>query len=918
MKKYLYVGLFAAVCAVLISIFVLNKMDKITPVELNRAIPRDALLVVENVDVAHLSEEFLSKNRLWIDLLNTSGYTHFDSTLQALLLKLAGQETLHELLLKNGLSVSLHRIGKDQLSPLLYMPYAEEVSDDDFEKLMWDFLGANALANKRKYEGEFLNEVSGDPNTVKGKFTFACVNGICLLSPTSMLVEESIRSIHSSADGEADQDLQAIRRTAGKYVHANIYLNYALIGDLLKTFVKEDQWSVLGELENLARWGELDLDLKKDALVMNGLTIPGKDEERYLGMLLGQDPVKMELHERIPSGSAYFIHLGISDKEAFRSRYGAYLQQQGRLGETREATSALHERYGLDPVEDLLQVLDDEVVRFALEGVSEGPEDEVLMYETKSRSETVDVVMRWIEQYLQVQTFEMDAFRSVYRLDAQTSFNIYKMPPFYGDDQLAKGIFSDYFTVYENCLIFGPSVEVLSQVLYKNVLHKTFVNDAAFQEMSPYFSTRSNLSLFIRPFAALEYREELFNAPSLKRKTETELFLRRLPGLVIQYSSEGDMLYQSISIRYAAQIKEKALTVWESMLDSSVVIKPALVTNHTTREKEIFVQDAGHRVYLVNSTGRILWSMKLEGKLMGDVHQVDYYKNGKLQYLFNTPSKIHLIDRNGNYVERYPIALRQQATAPLALFDYDKSRNYRIFVPVADRRIYAYDIDGSIISGWKFGKSESRVETPLQHFRIGDKDYIVFSDQSRAYFLDRRGRERVKPRSRVVFSRNNGFALDMNLRQDRPRWISTDTLGNVICVYTDGSVSRILERNSHADHFFQLQDMTKDGVPEFIIAEGNELKVIGQDGKPHFSYKVKGEITMMPDVYKFSSSDLKIGITDQSRNRIYLINGDGSLYEGFPLEGSTRFSIGYFAGSDSRFNLIVGSSNNFLFNYSIE
>jgi hypothetical protein len=74
----------------------------------------------------------------------------------------------------------------------------------------------------------------------------------------------------------------------------------------------------------------------------------------------------------------------------------------------------------------------------------------------------------------------------------------------------------------------------------------------------------------------------------------------------------------------------------------------------------------------------------------------------------------------------------------------------------------------------------------------------------------------------------------------------------------------------------------------------------------------------MPDIYKFSSSDVKIGITDRSGNRIYLINSDGTLYEGFPLEGSTRFSIGYFKGSDSRFNLIVGSENNFLYNYSIE
>jgi hypothetical protein len=134
----------------------------------------------------------------------------------------------------------------------------------------------------------------------------------------------------------------------------------------------------------------------------------------------------------------------------------------------------------------------------------------------------------------------------------------------------------------------------------------------------------------------------------------------------------------------------------------------------------------------------------------------------------------------------------------------------------------------------------------------------------------------------------------------------------------DGSVSMLMSRQMSANHFFSMEDLTRDGIPEVIFADGDELDIVKQDGKRLFSFKVKEGISDMPDIYKFSSSDVKIGITDRSRNKIYLINSDGSLYEGFPLEGSTRFSIGYFKGSESRFNLIVGSENNFLYNYSIE
>jgi len=562
--------------------------------------------------------------------------------------------------------------------------------------------------------------------------------------------------------------------------------------------------------------------------------------------------------------------------------------------------------------------MDDEMAWFAIDGVTRETADEFLIIETGSRSETVEVVMHWVRQYLQHHAFDMQSLRHVYQLDNQTSFNIYGLP-----DQFFKGtalecLFNRYFTVYDNYLIFGPSVNALSRVIYQNVLHKTFVSDPVFKEISEYLSNRSNLTLFFRPYAFMDYKREMMNEKMSGTLEEMEQFFRRIPGLVVQFSTEGDLFYQNISCKYTLQVKDKALTVWESLMDTAAVIKPVLVVNHNTNEKEIFVQDQANKVYLINGTGRILWKQAVDGPIMGDVYQVDFYRNGKLQYLFNTAGKIHLIDRNGNYVERYPISLRSDATNCLALFDYDKNRNYRLVVATENRKIYMYDIEGNMISGWNFGKTESLVKGMVQHFRIYGKDYIVALDENRAYFLDRRGRERIRLKERVALTPQNPLTLDMNIREERPRWISTDTAGNVMAIYLDGTVSLLISRQMSPDHYFSMEDLTRDGIPEFIFVDGNELDVVGQDGKRLFNFKVKDAITDRPDIYKFSASDVKVGITDRSRSRIYLINSDGTLYEGFPLEGSTRFSIGYFKGSDSRFNLIVGSENNFLYNYSIE
>ncbi len=917
-RRIIYVGLFAVVCLGLITVFLLKKFDKIEVLEIQGAVPADAILFAEDIDFEYLTESFLPESRIWIDFVNIIERAELDSILNVALTQIRSSEPLYELLMNEGLNLSLHKVGKDQLVPLFYLEYSSAHSDNDFEHLLLNLLEKRAMINERTYETEVVYDVSGGPGFVPGKFTFACLDGLCLISSSSMLVEEAIRTIHSETNLASLAGLQKVRETEGRYVHANLYINYGRLPDLFHPFLKESAWGLLGALSTLSSWGELDLDIKKESMTLNGMTYADPDLPLFLGAFREQSPVKMELLEILPSGTSYFLHLGVGDKGKLKQQLISYWNGLGSGPDVEAEGERIDQLYGLNPLDDLLGMLDNEMAWFAIDGLTKGPAEELLIIETRSRSETVDVVMQWVGQYLQVHSFDMRSLRSVYQLDNQTSFNIYSLP-----DQFYKGtpagrLFSKYFTVYENYLIFGPSVDALSRVIYQNVLHKTFVSDPVYKEISDYLSNRSNVTLFFRPYAFMDYRKEMLNEKMTDYLEKMELFFRRIPGVVVQYSTEGDLVYQSISCKYLLQIKDKALTVWESLMDTAVAIKPALVVNHNTLEKEIFVQDLANKVYLINGTGRVLWKQPVDGPILGAVNQVDYYRNGKQQYLFNTAKKIHLIDRNGNYVERYPISLRSDATNPLALFDYDKSRNYRLFVATADRKIYVYDIEGNMITGWKFGKTESMVTGELQHFRVSDKDYIVAVDQNRSYFLDRRGRERIRLKERVVLSPQNPLLLDMNIREERPRWISTDTSGNVRAIYLDGSVSSLLSREMSSDHFFSMEDMDRDGIPEYIFAHGDDLDILKQDGKGLFSFKVKGRISDRPDIYKFSSSDIKIGITDRSRNRIYLINSDGSLYEGFPLKGSTRFSIGYFKGSESRFNLIVGSENNFLYNYSIE
>jgi hypothetical protein len=156
------------------------------------------------------------------------------------------------------------------------------------------------------------------------------------------------------------------------------------------------------------------------------------------------------------------------------------------------------------------------------------------------------------------------------------------------------------------------------------------------------------------------------------------LYNRDLPvwqnhfGLAWQFSSNAPMLYHNILIRYQPTNIAQSATQWETHLDTLIAFKPALVDNHITNEKEIFVQDMKNTIYLINNAGRILWKKNLDEPIIGDVQQIDYYRNQKLQYIFNTASSIYLLDRNGNAVEHYPVKLPARTSQPIAVFDYEK------------------------------------------------------------------------------------------------------------------------------------------------------------------------------------------------------------------------------------------------------
>lgn len=918
LKRVLIGGSIALIAIVFLFFFLIRKGTSFKEALATEAVPSSAVMFIENIDYQYFTKDFSEESLLWKAVLNQSRFHEFDSVFRLLDARISTMTALRKRILDEGFSISLHVVGKNKLSALFYVSLGDNISIGDIQAEIQEVLGADALVNTRKYEAVELNDISFKHSDHLKGFAYVVKDGLLIASTAPILIEDAIRSLNSGGGIQQQAGFRKVAATAGKYVYGNVFVNFPLLDQLFYPLVNSNMLGKLSGISDLAGWGEFDIDIREDEVLFNGMTTVEDTIPGWLNLFKGQSPVRMEATSFVPSNAYEFLSLGISDVKKFREQFRKELQVRDEYQGFLKSEKEIEKRIAASAFNLILDLIDDEVAWFTIEDKDEASYQEVAMLEIRSRSEASELLTGWVSLFASEKGESLEDYTSKFVLDDQTSFSIYTFPSrLYSSGIMSKFVKSN-FAIYDNYLIFSDSKDAISRTIYQNVLHKTLENESSYEAISNLMSTRANMTYLIRPEFYLKRQANLLADPVKGILEEMSGTIKKIPGLIIQFANEGDIIYSNVSIKYTSNLREKAMTVWESLLDSITISKPYLVTNHYSSDKEILVQDATNTLSLVNSTGRVLWEVRLEGPILSEIVQVDYYKNGKLQYIFNTRGKIHLIDRNGNYVERYPVKLRSDATNGMVLFDYDKRNDYRLFVACEDRRVYAYDLEGKIVTGWSFRKSEGMVSKAIQHFRIREKDYIIFSDNIRTYILDRRGEERIKLKVPVVISRNNLFYLDMNISGDGPRFVSTDTTGNVIGVDLTGKAEVLLAHSATKGHFFRIKDLDRDGKPEYIFASENELEVLDFKGKRLFSFKLKSDISTLPDIYEFSSTDLKIGLTDVEKNQIYLLNADGSLYEGFPLEGNTRFSIGYFAGSDSRFNLIVGSQNGFLYNYSIE
>ncbi|TWO31605.1 ribonuclease HII [Seonamhaeicola sediminis] len=448
---------------------------------------------------------------------------------------------------------------------------------------------------------------------------------------------------------------------------------------------------------------------------------------------------------------------------------------------------------------------------------------------------------------------------------------------------------ANLYCVIDSFFVFADSIELLQSII-ANYQNKTTLSERYyFKNIKEHLSDESSMLCVYNP----SYLNKIINE-NLEDDLDFKLDKYHTSALQFIYDHNFAHVNGVIKKSKSNAVSNSISEEFSIKLDTDILNQPQFVTNHITKQKEIVVQDINNNLYLISNQGKIIWKKKLQGPVLGNINQIDIYKNGRLQLCFATSNRLYVIDRNGKDVAPFPGKFNDKITQPLSVFDYDKKKNYRLLV-TQGKNLLMYDVRAKLVNGFVFKSANDYIISQPKHFRIGSKDYLTFKTKNKLYILDRTGRSRVTPRTNGNFSSQSVFLYNN-------QFTTTTADGNLYSVKTNGDVS-LKNIGLTENHYLTTTSKT------LVALNENKLTIKTKTSELDF-----GDYTE-PLIF-YINDKIYVTVTDKQSHKVYLFDSLSKMIPNFPVYGNSLIALDNI-DQDQNLEFVTKGENNSVILYQI-
>jgi len=872
------------------------------------AIPENTAFFLEVKNYSELWDELNEDGSLWKTLGEIPAFNKFHSQIVEIDSIVRENEEINPLLKTTTLFIAITAVNDNEFSTIFIADLSNKKQSNDISRFIENYKKNEYHISNISKQHIPLYELYNSNNSKK--FYYSLYKGVFIAGLNKNEVFASAVRLDNKAPITKNEAFSKLYSSAGKNVKANLYLNFSFLQNIAENLFQEDK-ILHSALKNIKQgWMAMDINIKEKSFLINGFINSTDTNHNILNIFKNDEPQKIHVTKIIPDNASMFLIFGFKD----------FYQSAKKMVSLADIENSGQTLYKINNDYDI------EVEKYFNYWVGK----EISMFQTLNPSDN-----NQIYHYLAVNTIDKKTtaermLELTGKINPQKKINenLYKgydiqqleinnlLENFFGLS--AFFISRNYYTIMSDYIVFSNSPDALMHLIDKFILKQTIENNTVYNNFAENFSDKTSLYLYFNYayfLNQLKYIVQPVYKNSLEKNNKT---FGNFQSFGLQLIPEKELYYMTVCFDYKrAYLKKPAIAQWQVELDTIAASKPIVVKNISSKKNDILIADASNQLYLIDNAGQILWKRKLKEKLISHIYQIDFYDNGKLQYLFNTENYIYLIDRNSKDVDTYPVKLKSKATNGMLVVYYPDIKDYRIYLACENKKVYCMNKEAISVEGWQFKHSENLIIKPIQYFSISKTEYLVFTDtKGRLYITDRRGNEKFKMNKNLKLSLNNRIFETKGNTNHEHYLVFTKETGEINMLHLpDGAIKNIKIRDFSSGHYFLHTDINNDKSKDYVFIDQTTLEIYNSSLKLIYSQQLKNPLITEPLLINDSEKIMKFGIINETDEQLtvysYLHN---SVFIHEQIQGNSYW-VSSSLQNNHQTNIII-VKNRFLTNYT--
>jgi hypothetical protein len=690
-------------------------------------------------------------------------------------------------------------------------------------------------------------------------------------------MEDVIRTHNGKPNfAKANPEVRQLPRISGDA--GNVYVQLAHFAEWFSVFIPGgDKPYAVGKSSLL------DIKSSDNNFVFNGFSTDTTTLGDYLlSIFRGQSPVSFGLKNHVPNRTVVFTSYGINNGGAFsEARRHFAARHRPHLTDSLNKLSA-----GLSfDWQELYNVLSDEIGVCQVEAMAGHGLSKILMVETTSP----DLWQRNLDA-LSEKLSEDTVFYERF-----SDYIIRELPARRFPEKLlwplVQGFDHTFYSVHGNIVFMAENLEELKYFLEDVDQEDIWGKSVSKNQFLETTLLESNISVFVNTPKVWNVLAPRLNPRWRQFMRDNQALLQSIGMTAFQFSHLNNTYYTNIALNQHEGKPEVAFasTARRNITHFSQPIQKIHAgKSHVSQANEILIQDSLNDLSLVSMEGKVVWRIPIGDQITSDIQQIDFYNNGKLQYIFTTHDAIHIIDRLGNYVAPYPLHLQGKDIAHLSVVDYDRSHRYRFLVTEAAGKLWMYDKSGNNLEGWTPRDVGSALMAPPGHHRIKGKDYILaIRKDGLVHLYNRRGEMINNFPIDVQGTPMGDYFLEMGGDISSTSFVVVTRDGYRVRFNPEGKIHNreTLLRAYVGSQFGLISEksgksylITQHDRKQITVSDANGKKMFVND----FNNLSEGNIKY----YRYGGGKSFITLTDPVQELSYVFDGNGALLTNPPLEST--------------------------------